>query len=501
MRTTPGPRIAAALLLGVLLAQAAWIVAVPPFRGMDEFDHAFRAAGVASGQWRLDTPAEGGRGLLVEVPEELVQASEGQCADLPYIETSTCDGDGPGERPGTVVATTSAANYLPAYYWVVGTAGEPFSGSESLLAMRVASAALCALVLALAGWCLTQWIRGPWALVGLLAGLSPTLLYTTTVVAPNGLEMAAGVLVWAALLGVARTRAPSADQLRTERRLLVAAAVGVVLLCGLRALGPLWVALIIVCVAALRGPGAVLATAGRHRLVVAVTVVLAALTTLAVVAWNRGNVDVPKGALNDDVSDKLVEAFRYPTWVLGSIGAFPYRNQPAPLVVHVLVLLVLGTLLVVAVRRGRGQGRWAVVIASVLCLAVPTVLVAATLAERGGIWQGRYSLPFTAGVVLLAGLVADRARWRQVPGDVRPQLLATAMLAVAHIVSVVHVQRAELDRAVSSSDPGWHDPPVVVTGLVMAAGWVVLAICVARTSRRLVPREEPAPALAGESGG
>src|SRR4051812_17846045 len=48
-----GWRVAALVLLATLLAQAAWILAVPPFRGMDEFDHAFRAAGVASGQWRL----------------------------------------------------------------------------------------------------------------------------------------------------------------------------------------------------------------------------------------------------------------------------------------------------------------------------------------------------------------------------------------------------------------------------------------------------------------
>ena len=65
-------------------------------------------------------------------------------------------------------------------------------------------------------------------------------------------------------------------------------------------------------------------------------------------------------------------------------------------------------------------------------------------------WQGRYSLPFTAGVIMLAGLVLDRVRWRSNPRDVRPQALALVMLAVAHVISVVHVQLAELDRAVSA---------------------------------------------------
>ena len=30
-------------------------------------------------------------------------------------------------------------------------------------------------------------------------------------------------------------------------------------------------------------------------------------------------------------------------------------------------------------------------------------------------WQGRYSLPFTAGIIMLAGLVLDRVRWRSNP--------------------------------------------------------------------------------------
>lgn len=55
---TPGPRRFAFLVfLGALLMQAAWIVAVPPFRGSDEFDHAYRAASVADGAWMPTTPA------------------------------------------------------------------------------------------------------------------------------------------------------------------------------------------------------------------------------------------------------------------------------------------------------------------------------------------------------------------------------------------------------------------------------------------------------------
>jgi hypothetical protein len=483
-----GWRVAALVLLATLLAQAAWILAVPPFRGMDEFDHAFRAAGVASGQWRLHDQAEGGRGLLVDVPDDLVAASQGQCEGLAYIVAETCDGDGPGAEPGTIRATTSAANYEPVYYWVVGTAGEPFSGAHSLYAMRAMAALLCALVLALAVWCLTTWVRGTWAFVGLLVGLTPTLIYSTTLAAPNGLEMAAGVLLWSAMLGLGGRNGVSAALLRRERWLLAAATLSVVLLAGLRTLGPLWVVLILACVAALHGPRALLAVANRHRVQVALACGLAVVTSVAVMLWNRGSVPISPGAKNGDVDTSWTQVAHWPTWVLGSIGAFPYRDQPAPIEVYVLALLVLLTLLVAAVRHGAGVGRRAVVLAAVLSLAVPSVLVGISLQERGGMWQGRYSLPFTAGVIMLAGLVLDRVRWRSNPRDLRPQAVALVMLAVAQAISVVHVQLAELDRAVSVDDAGWLHPPAAGTALLMTLAWFVFGV-VALSLRPLDPAD------------
>ncbi len=479
------------MLLATLLAQAAWILAVPPFRGMDEFDHAFRAAGVASGQWRLHDQAEGGRGLLVDVPDDLVAASKGQCEGLAYIVPETCAGDGPGAEPGTVRATTSAANYEPVYYWVVGTAGEPFTGANSLYAMRAMAALLCAVVLALAAWCLTTWVKGSWTFIGLLIGLTPTLIYSTTLAAPNGLEMAAGVLLWTALLGLGGRDAISSAMLRRERWLLAAVTLSVVLLAGLRTLGPLWAVLILACVMALRGPGNVLAAAGRHRAQVAVAFVLAVATSVSVLLWNRGNVSFPPGEYNGELETNVGQVFRWLNWILGSIGAFPFRDQPAPLQVYVLALLVLLTLLVAAVRRGAGVGRRAVVLGTALFFLVPSVLVAITLQERGGMWQGRYSLPFTAGILMLAGLVLDRVRWRSNPRDLRPHVLALVMLAVAQAISVVHVQLAELHRDVSADDAGWIHPPTAGTAVLMALAWVVLG-AVALSLRSLDPADPDA---------
>ena len=256
---------------------------------------------------------------------------------------------------------------------------------------------------------------GTWAFVGLLVGLTPTLIYSTTLAAPNGLEMAAGVLLWTALLGLGGRDEIDAALLRRERWLLAAATLSVVLLAGLRTLGPLWVVLILACVAALRGPRTLLAVAtgtgarspGRAR-----SRRGQRLGAAVEPRQHPHSRPEPRTATSTPAGCQVV---RWPNWILGNIGAFPYRDQPAPLEVYVLALLVLLTLLVAAVRHGAGVGRGRSSWRPCSALAVPSVLVAITLQERGGMWQGRYSLPFTAGVVMLAGLVLDRVRWRSNP--------------------------------------------------------------------------------------
>ena len=57
------------IFAGVLAMQSAWVLAVPAFRGMDEHEHAYKAAAVSRGQWNPHVPpSAGGWGGLVQVP-------------------------------------------------------------------------------------------------------------------------------------------------------------------------------------------------------------------------------------------------------------------------------------------------------------------------------------------------------------------------------------------------------------------------------------------------
>ncbi|MEP6665706.1 MAG: hypothetical protein ABJA81_04595, partial [Nocardioidaceae bacterium] len=78
-------RFPALFVLGALLLQLAWSLSLPAFTGVDEFDHAYRAAAVAHGEWRADLgPATHGRGDLVSVPKALPPAAGSVCNSYKY---------------------------------------------------------------------------------------------------------------------------------------------------------------------------------------------------------------------------------------------------------------------------------------------------------------------------------------------------------------------------------------------------------------------------------
>lgn len=459
---------AALFVVGVLLVQAAWMIAVPPFRGSDEFDHAFRAAGVAGGQWRLETPADDGRGLLTDVPLSVARAANAQCEDLSYTGPDNCT---PVEitASGHARIATAAGGYHPAFYWVIGIAAVPFDGAGALYAMRVAAALLCLVGIAAAFWALRNgsWAGGRWTTLALLTALTPTLLYTTVIAAPNGIEIVAGLVLWTSLLGLGGGDVDA----RTERRLLIVALVVTPVLITVRTLGPLWFGAIIIIVAVFHGPRVVRQIFERNRLIIWVAVIVSVATAAQSVWWVLGSATGYSGEPGAGADARLRRVFDLHLWVLQSVGAFPFRNQIAPIWVYPLVLLVLATLLVLGVRRSRGWQRAGLLLGISLTLLIPMLLTWITLEGRGGSWQGRYMLPLAVGVIPLVGLLLDRLGWAPMEGG-RLRALAWTMLAVAHVSSVLSVVLTELNRGVSTSDPGWIQPTPFVVGALMVAAWV-----------------------------
>lgn len=426
----------ATVVVAVLLVQLAWALAVPAFRGIDEFDHANKAAAVARGQLTDAGPAVKGR--LVSVPRDVVEAAEDACASRPYTGHDRCFAVGT-QADGLVTVNSSASAYNPAYYAVVGTLARPFTGSWALGAMRAATAVLCALLLGWAAALTSRWARTGWAFLAMGVALTPSLLYSTSIVSPNGLEYAGAVLVWSSLWGLL-------DEDLPPRASLVGFTVGAALTVTMHTTGPLWVALICSLVFLLEPTRGWVRRVRAAPLAWATSAGVVALVTIASVSWVRyagtntlGPADETMPALT--VPDLLRE---FVLWVLQSIGAFPLRDEPASEVTYLLWLLVFVAGAVFFFLRADGRERWVQVLVTAACLLVPLALTLIGYASLGLAWQGRYGLPLSVGMPLLAGWVLSR-RGVRVPVPVAAAVVGC--LAVASAFAVVRVAQLETQTA------------------------------------------------------
>lgn len=465
-------RIVLGVFVGTLLAQLAWIVAISPFRGIDEFDHAYRAASVAHGQWFPGPRAEHGRGYLVAVPPDIVAAAHGACSVLPYTKPVNCSPV--ATTPGGLVQVASGAGaYNPPFYWVVGTAARGLHGDAALYAMRLTAALLCAVGIAAAAWCLLGRRGSVFLVAGLLLALTPVTMYTTALAAPNGLEMAAGIVLWCVLLTLP-TELAEVSRGRS-RALAVLGCGSALLLCSLRAFGPLFALLIVASVLVLRWPerGAVVRA---NRWTVAAATVCALVGSAENVWWTLAQ----RTLTGTDHGDPVT--WHNYVWLpllnaLQGIAAFPTRNEPTTPVVYVLVGLAACTWWVLALVWGARRERLALLSATVVAQALPVALTWLGRAD-GPIWQGRYGIAYDAGVFLIAAwIVARRA-----PSPAPLLWIGLACVGLGQVISVAWTNRQLLHHAPGVAPDWWHPSPWLTAGLALA-GMLIFAASLAGAAR------------------
>jgi hypothetical protein len=463
--------VALLVLVGVFAAQLAWVVGVPPFRGIDEFDHAFRAASVALGDVRpAQLPADDGRGAIGEVPPALAADAKGQCESLDYTRDSNCN---PVETlpNGNARIASSAAAYSPVYYVVVGTIARPWDGAAALYVMRLASSLINALMIALAAWCLLRRSRTGWPLTGFLVGLTPMAVYTSMLPAPNGLELSAALVLWCALLALQQS-----DE-KYHGRLLAAVGGAGLILGSVRQTGPVFIVLIL-AVCLLTAPRRSLAVVRRHRVGVAAAGVLTVAGGVYQLHWMLTR---PPVAVLDasSVRDVAMVVKQPALWIFQWIGAFPFRDQPTSLVTYAACGTAITLLLVLGLRRG-GRNGWLAGGVVTLSLLVPLAFTWLTYAELGPFWQGRYALPFLLGTTILMGLALDTADRQVRRSDRVLQQLMVLLMAAGGAAAVIDTVNKESLRAVSASDPHWLQPGPVVILLLAAVNGICLSRAVAR---------------------
>jgi hypothetical protein len=478
------------LLLSALTA--AWALATPLFASPDEPGQVIKAAAVVRGQLTGETIEQPGHYF------EIITGVEAPAYYIDAFDATACFIDDPREAADCAPAfraddtssapmTTWIGRYPPTYYFLAGLPSLVVDGDVAVLCMRMLSAVLCSALFAL-GLTSLRCTARPTAMLsaGLLA-LTPTALFFAGVVNSSGLEIASGFATWAVLLPLVTD--PGAH--RMGPRLLLGAAAATVLLIT-RPGSPLLAALIAGCLAVVAARSfwreAFRARSWLAPVLVASLGAMAALAWLLLVEPTDSLGGSPDPALADPVAAMAGAWELTPRYAREQLAVFGLLNLPA----HPLILWGLGLTILALVTAGmivgRGRLRLGLALGALVVAGLPVVAQVPTAADLGLIWQGRYGLPFSIGLPLLAmTAVISRERGAALATRFAPVLVGVA--TVGHIGSFAwSAWRYSwgFDQR-PLADPVEWQPPVSVVPLVVGFAVVALALGVAVLQQRDSP--------------
>ncbi|MCZ2822350.1 DUF2142 domain-containing protein [Modestobacter sp. VKM Ac-2977] len=424
------------LLLSV--AMASWSLATPLFASPDESAQVVKAVAVARGELTgrtIETP--GGYFQLitgVDVPAYYGQAQPNpDCFIYDLNEPPDCappfvaDGAGDGE------VRTWIGRYPPLYYAVVGLPSLLADGEAAVLSMRVASAVLCAAFYAVGLTALRASRHAPAMVAAGWLAITPTALFFGGMVNSSALEIAAGFATWCLLVPLVRD--PGGHDVR---RRLAAGTVTAVVLLNTRPGSGLLALLIALCLVliATREFWRV-ALSDRRWLPATCIAALGAVvagTWLLVVEPTESLGGVPDPRLSSArlaVEGALDMTGRY---VREQLAVFGWLNVIPPPVVLWSLGLTVAAVVVAGLAFGRGRLRWGVAALLVLSFALPIVSQVPSAAELGLIWQGRYGLPLSIGLPVVA-MAAICSRESAAPAAGRARWLLIPFVAAVHVAS------------------------------------------------------------------
>jgi hypothetical protein len=403
MNTTGRPGavrlVVATVFIGYFLLGAAWAFAGPYDSSADEQDHIIRAAGVASGQV-APRPEDVAfhTGALQTVPHSLVHD---MCWQFASDKSASCDTAGFNDRTPAPTAT-KVGRYNPLYYAIVGWPLRLWPNMTGLWLSRLLTSLLVAGLLALAASAALRWSRHRVMLAGVLLMATPAVLNLAGTVNPSSLEVAAGILLFTALI-------PLLDPERAiEPSMVWYAAVAAVVLATVRGLGPFWLgAAVLILLVPLRRARLVqvwkLPRFFTWAMVVLFMVVVSVIWTLSKHALTLGRADPINPPYKSSQIVEFVTMTRWIEHLSQMVVGLGWLDVPVPPYVPVLWYLMLGLLLFGALLFGGRLDRLRIAVITLIafCLPMFTDGLTATLNDYPS--QGRYLMALFAGAVLIAG--------------------------------------------------------------------------------------------------
>ena len=465
-----------------------WSLASPIFSVPDENAHATKAIAQMRGQV-IGYQVPGIKHTVVDLPGEYSYSPQILCFAFHPEQPANC-GVELGDTTGSLWFNTWVGAYNPLYYYAIGWPSLILDGSAGIYGMRIVSGILCAVFVAWAFQAAMSVRRARWLPLGVAFAAAPMVVYLFGAVNPNGIEIAAALALWVSLLRLLQQfdgRDPGTMSALSRRYLWLLVTLSAVVLATARALGPLWLVLVvgISFVACGWSPVKRLFTTGGSYLWLA----LVAAGSLFSIFWTMGGGSLSSQAEKTDaplVGASFLQGFGYvlrntPDFIQQSIGYFGWFDAPLPAYVYWLLVAAISLVVVLAFAVAGRRNLLTLLTVTAAAILVPAVLQGYSVAQTGIIWQGRYGLFLYLGVLVIAAMVLSSEEGARLSFILtRVTWVATGFIALYgtvafFLVLLRYVVGTDVPVSTMWKNPAWQPP----------LGWMALVALYAVTSAAL----------------
>jgi hypothetical protein len=478
------------------VGMALWSIATPIGAAPDEPAHIIKAASVVRGEL-IGSPGKDGQ--RVTVPEYIAFTPAQTCYAFNANAPASCTPVDVKNPVREVTSSTTAGLYNPLYYAIVGWPSLIAHDDSGVYWMRIVSAVVVSLFLALALALIASWKKGALPIIGLAAAVTPMVFFLGGTVNPNSLEISATLAAFVAMLTVVRR--PDAERLTPTLVILV---VSSAVAANMRGLSVLWLAIVLLAPLLTLTRSSLVSLLKRRPVQVAMAVILVAV--VIALAWVLGTnslgsgltgapttaADTPPGVGTSPVLGFIWTALFTFNYGEQMVGVFGWLDTPAPPFVYFVWATLVGAITVIAFVVARGRALLLSLVMAAAVILVPAVLQAFYVYKGGVIWQGRYTLPlFVCAVVWLATVIADRVPLSR--GVENRLLVITVVLAAAAQLLAFATALRRYAVGLSSGwqtllHPLWSPPGGVVLSLVgFAVVMLVASVVLISLGRRRAP--------------
>jgi hypothetical protein len=472
--------------IGVLFLGVAWAGGNPPGASPDEPAHVVKAYATGDGQiagehYTLDpnapppaTTAElkqrqwfDAVGRSYKMPRNIQPDTPVPCFAFDRNNPASCLNDG-HPTPTSDSIDTQMGTYPPFLYVPTGVVMHGSSSFDAAEARgRFVDILISSVLIAWAA--ILAWDKGrsPLAFVGLALALTPMVVFLSATTSPNGVEIAAAMCMWAALLHLTRTERATSPKVAWWGL----AAGGAVMELS-RNLDPLFLVVAVVVVLYARGrflpvpkdPRTTwIEQAERAPRMVKTTIAILLVAGVVCISWSTFVTAHP--ALDVSVTTHAIRPAikALPNQFRQIVGVFGWSETTMPQVMYALWGLLAFWIGGLALWYGTRRERIALVGLGVIIVLADIGISTVIEAPIGFGMQARYILPLAVGLPMLAGEVLNRHRDRAgrrrgygVTRRLEGRIRVVSFAGIAFLQAVAFV--ANLHRYIVGQNASWSLP-------------------------------------------